>query len=52
MVVEEQNYFIARLQKFNPEAKVKEILSDHAPFASTPERLAGIVEEVVGELRA
>lgn len=51
MVVEEQNYFIARLQKSNPEAKVKDIESDHAPFGSRPIRLAEIVEEIVGELR-
>ncbi|USW56210.1 Putative alpha/beta hydrolase-1 [Septoria linicola] len=51
MCVEEQNYFIDRLERFCPGTKVKEIASDHAPFASMPDRVAEMTEEIVMELR-
>ena len=51
MVVEEQDYFIARLRRENPTAKVKELSSDHIPFASMPDRMAELTGEIVAELR-
>lgn len=51
MVPEEQDYFIARLRHFNQKAKVIELHCDHAPFASTPARLAQVTQDIFDELR-
>lgn len=51
MVPTEQDFYIDRLKHFRPDTKVKEIEADHVPFASVPDDLAKVMEDVVEELR-
>lgn len=52
MLVEQQDFFIARLQRLaSKEVVVKDVPSDHAPFACMPERLAALTEEILAEIR-
>ncbi|GIZ48928.1 hypothetical protein CKM354_001197100 [Cercospora kikuchii] len=51
MVPTEQDFYIDRLKRFRPDTKVREIGADHVPFASVPDELAKVMEEVVEGLR-
>lgn len=52
MLVAQQDFFIARLRRLAKRCVVvKDLPSDHAPFACMPEKLADLTEEIVSELR-
>jgi hypothetical protein len=56
MAVPEQDHFVARLRRraspTSSPPRVHDLPSDHAPFASMPERLAVLVDEIGADFRA
>ncbi|KAF2211234.1 hypothetical protein CERZMDRAFT_98548 [Cercospora zeae-maydis SCOH1-5] len=51
MLLDEQDFFIERLKRFWPDTRIRELDADHVPFASVPEKLAEMMEEVVVGLK-
>lgn len=50
--LEQQDFFIERLRRLARKgAVVRDLASDHSPFACMPERLTEVTEEIVAELR-